>query len=91
MNQLSHDLSRRLLFILHRGLTEARNLALAKGDEQIADLADALELLPSLMDRWEEQHFDLVRSVLKTYQDKYPGGAYDYLGTLEKFPVPERY
>ena len=91
MNAMSHDLTRRLLFILYRGLTEVRNLALGKDNEQISDLADALEILPSLMDRWEDDHLELVRFVLKTYQDKYPGGSFDYLAALDKYPPPDRY
>jgi hypothetical protein len=91
MNQLSAPLARRLQFILHRGLVEIRNLALGQGNKQIADLADALEILPSLMDRWEDQHLELIRSILETYQSEFPGGGYDYLGYLEKYDTPERF
>jgi hypothetical protein len=91
MKTLPPDLARRLLFILHRGLVEARNLALAQGNEQIAELADALEIVPSLMDHWEDDHLELVRNVLATYQQKYPGGGYDYLGHLERYSPPDRF
>jgi hypothetical protein len=91
MNQLPAPLSRRLLFILHRGLVEMRNLAFAQGNEQIAELADALEILPSLIDRWEEEHLQLIRSFLETYQKKFPGTGYDYLGYLEKYEIPDRF
>jgi hypothetical protein len=91
MSQIPHDLERRLHFILHLGLTQARSLALAAGNEQIADLTDALELLPALMDRWDEENLRTVRFVLETYQKKYPGGSYDFLAYLEKCAPPERY
>ena len=42
----SKDLQRRLLFILHRGLVDARLLALGGNHAQLFDLADALEPLP---------------------------------------------
>lgn len=91
MSAIPDDLARRLLYILHRGLVQARNLALARGDEQIADLADALEILPGMMNCWNEGHLEMVRFVLKTYQDKYPGGSYDYLADLDKYAPPERF
>jgi hypothetical protein len=91
MNQLPAPLARRLLFILHRGLVETRNLALKHGDKQIADLADALEVLPSLMDRWEDGHLEVIRSILETYQKAFPGSGYDYLGYLENDGAPERF
>lgn len=91
MSQIPPDLARRLLYILHRGLTEVRNLALAAEAEQIADLADALEILPGMMDRWDDDQREIARFVLENYQKKYPGGGYDYLAHLEKYPPPERY
>jgi len=91
MKTIPENLSRRLLFILHRGLTEARNLALAQGNEQIADLADALEILPRYVQGCNEEDVELIRFVLKTYQDKYPGSNYDYLAYFEKYDPPQRY
>jgi hypothetical protein len=91
MNQLPADLTRKLLYILHMGFVQVRNLALAQDNPQIADLADAMEILPSLMDHWEEDHRELVRFVLRNYQEKYPGGTYDYVGHLEKYEPPERF
>src|SRR5438309_1325473 len=77
-----------LLYILHLGLTEIRNLALAAKHEQIAELADAMEILPGIIKesidlRFEpiheviEEHLEHIRFVLKTYQDKYHS-AFDY-------------
>jgi hypothetical protein len=89
MNQIPPDLVRRLLFILHRGLTEVRNLA-CQENEQIADLADALEILPGIIDCWQDDHIDLIRSILRTYEDKYPT-AYDYLAYLDQYQPPQRF
>jgi hypothetical protein len=91
MNQLPNNLDRRLLFILHRGLTDIRNLALGEGNEQIADLADALEILPGIIDHWEDDQLEMVRFVLKTYEDKYPGRSFDYLARVEKYDPPDRF
>ncbi len=77
------SLQKRLHYILHRSLVDARNLALAKEHEKIYDLADTFEILPSLMEQWEEGHFDLVRSILQGYQAKYQGGVFDYVAILD--------
>lgn len=83
MSPSQADLARRLLTILHRGLVQARSLALAADHQQLADLTDALEILPELFDDPASQ-LDLMRSVLTSYQEKYPcGGYYDYLAVLE--------
>jgi hypothetical protein len=82
---------RRLLFILHRGLTEARNLGYAGRSEQVAELADALELLPGLLLRWDGESMSLLRHLLKTYEDKFPTGRYDYTPYLDRWPVPDHY
>ncbi len=91
MNPIPGDLTRRLLYILHQGLVQTRNLALARGDDQIADLADALEILPGMISCWNDSHLEMVHFVLKTYQDKYPGGTYDYLANLDKYAPPEKF
>jgi hypothetical protein len=80
-----------LLYILHRGLTEIRNLALASGQEQIADLADALEILPGMIENWNNDQSEMAHFVLQAYQSKYPSRAYDYVGQLERQDVPEQY
>jgi hypothetical protein len=84
------ELRKRLLYILHLGFVEVRNLALASGQEQIADLADAMELLPRFVDGCNEEELELIRSVLKTYHDKHRS-AYDYPSRLDRYDAPERY
>ena len=91
MNTLPENVAQRLLFILHRGLTEIRNLALGQGNEQIADLADALEILPRFVHEFNDEDMELIRFVLKTYKDKYPVGSYDYLPYLDEYEPPARY
>ncbi len=91
MTQPTPDLHRRLLFILHRGMVEARNLSAAGRCEQVSDLTDALELLPGLMLRWDDRAMESVQFALKTYEDKYPAGRYDYTPYLDRYPVPESF
>ncbi len=91
MEKMSTSPATRLLYILHRGLTEIRNLALASGQEQIADLADALEILPGMIENWNDDHAEMARFVLRAYQNKYPGRAYDYVGQLDRQDTPERF
>ncbi len=90
MNTTQQDLRKRLLYILHLGFVEARNLALASGNQQIADLADALEILPRFVENCEEEDLELIRFVLKTYQEKYPS-SYDYPARFDLYDPPERY
>jgi hypothetical protein len=85
------ELKRRLLFILHRGLVEARLHAQAKKHQQLFDLADALEPIPGYIDRREEQHLKAVRFNLKTYQEKHPDSSFDYLRHLDIDPPPGRF
>jgi hypothetical protein len=85
------ELVRRLLYIIHRGFVEARLLALGERHQQLFDLADALENFSSYVDHWEDDHLDMIRFNLKTYQDKYPGVSFDYLANLERDKVPERF
>jgi hypothetical protein len=90
MTATVEDLQKRLLYILHLGFVEARNLALAAGHEQIADLADAMEIIPRLVHSCSDEDLEMIRFVLKTYQDKYQP-VVDYPARLEKYEVPERY
>ena len=76
-------LLQRLLLILQRGFVEARNLALGEACHQLRDLADTFEILPTLMDDWEHAHLERIRRILRDYQEKYPGTAYDYLSILD--------
>lgn len=84
------DLTKRILYILHCGFVEARNLAYAGRSEQIAELADAMEILPRCVSAGSEEDREMVRFVLKNYQDKHPA-MYDYLAYLEDRNVPESY
>jgi hypothetical protein len=91
MENTSAGPSTRLLFILHRGLTEIRNLALASGNEQIGDLADALEILPGIVEHWTPEKADLAHFVLRSYEDKYPGRSYEHEAYLDKYEPPDQF
>ncbi len=91
MNQLPDKIEDRLLFIIYHGLTEIRNLALASDNEQIADLADALEPLARYVSKCSADDMELIRFVLKGYQTKYPGRPFDYLAHLDVYAPPERF
>lgn len=88
---MNQELQRRLLFIIHRGLVEARLLAQAKKPEQVFDLADALEPIPGYMDNWDDRYLEIIRFNLKKYRDKYPSPSFDYLRYLEVDPPPQRF
>jgi hypothetical protein len=83
MNAEQVTLQKKLHYILHRSLVDARNLALAGDREKIYDFADTFEILPSLMEQWEEGHLDLVRTILQGYQSKYEGQVFDYVALLD--------
>ena len=88
---MNEELRRRLLFILHRGLVEARLLAQAQKHEQLFDLADAIEPFPGYMDNWESPHIEAIRFNLKKYREKYPSPSFDYIRYLEIDPPPSRF
>jgi hypothetical protein len=79
---------KRLLFILHRALVEARLLAMSKRHEQLVDLAEATHEIPAYMSRWEESHLERIRRDLQTYHDKHSGHRFDYVQFLEQWEIP---
>jgi hypothetical protein len=81
------DLERRLLFVLHRGLVESRLLAQAGKQQQMFDLADALEPLPGWLASWKDEHLDAVRENLRVYAGKYPE-AFRYLDFIDNYDPP---
>jgi hypothetical protein len=91
MQTLPSSLSRRLAYILHRGLTEIRNLSGGDNHQQIHDLADALEFMPGHLEHCTEETFSLIRWSLQQYAEKYPQSTYRYLAYLECDEPPERF
>ena len=65
---------KRVLFILHSGLVEIRNLALASNNRQIAALADALEIIPTefLVEDSFQRIINYVEDYQKKYESRYP-------------------
>jgi hypothetical protein len=88
---MTPELERRLLFILHRGLVEARLLAMGQKNDVLFDLADALEPVPAYMSRWEDGYLESIRFNLRTYREKHPSPSFDYIRHLDIDPVPERF
>lgn len=82
MDEPPNDIKLRLLFILHRGFVETRLLAGANKNKQVFDLADALELIPGMLKNWHDGDLEQVKALLKTYQDKYPVGGFNFLSRL---------
>jgi hypothetical protein len=90
MSEPPNDLKIRLLFILHRGWVEARELAGLKQSEQLYDLADTLHSIPAYMSRWDFKDLEAIRFSLKTYCQKYPDSAkrFQYMEFLDQWPPP---
>ena len=83
------ELKRRLLYILHRGLVEARLLAQAGQTQQLHDLADCLESIPAYMSRWREEDVEIIKASLETYRNKYPGNRFNHWEFLDRYVPPE--
>jgi hypothetical protein len=84
---IPEDIHRRLLFVLHRGLVESRLLARAGKQQQVFDLADALEQIPGWMVTWDGNCLEDIRESIKTYEEKYPD-AFRYSDYLDKYDPP---
>ncbi|MBL8794386.1 MAG: hypothetical protein JNM56_10810 [Planctomycetia bacterium] len=76
-------LIQKLHVVLQRSLVEARNLALSRNCQQLYDLADTFEIVPTLLNRWQDANLEVVQRSIGHYQSKYPGTAYDYLAILD--------
>ncbi len=90
MTTTDQELQKRLLYILHQGFVEVRNLALAAGHKQIAELADVMELIPQFVHRRTEENLELIRCELKRYQDKYRSSG-NYPARLDEYDAPASY
>ena len=60
-------------------------------DKQIADLADALETLPRFLENSRDEDLELIRFVLRGYQEKYPQSSFNYLSYVEDEEVPAKF
>ena len=85
------QLARRLRYIIHCGFVEIRNLARVEGASgQIHDLADAMEILPRYLEEATGEDVELIRFVLRDYQNRYPQSR-EFLKYLDSHDVPDRY
>lgn len=83
--------SRRLLYLLHMGLVEIRNLARAPGNGmQISKMADALEIVPEMIVRSRDEQIPILRDELRKYQSAFPT-QWDPTGVLDHLPLPEHF
>jgi hypothetical protein len=75
--------------VAHLAFVDIRNLARRGTDEleQIRDLADTAELIPSLLVEWDDVQYGLVRSGLIEYARKYGGAARRLVETLDLDPA----
>jgi hypothetical protein len=76
-------LQRKVHYILHRALVQIRQLARSRDHDHIADLADTMEVVPSLLDQEEANGLAVLLEVLGQYQARHPGTAFDYLSILQ--------
>lgn len=77
-----------LLRVLHRALVQARNLALNGDCQQVYELADTFELLPELMERWDDSTLGRIRAILTEYECSHPQSGYEYLSLLDEGSLP---
>ena len=82
------EVQRRLLFLLHRALVEARLLAQAGETRQLFDLADTFEWVPARMSRWGAGDLDQLRHELGRYCSAYPT-AFRYVDYVDRFELPD--
>ncbi len=80
---MAPTLRKKLYAILQRSFVETRRLALARDCQQLYDLADTFEVVPGLLEHWEDRHLPYLRGLLTHYQAKYPEAASDYLSILD--------
>lgn len=85
------ETKRRILYALHRGLTELRDRAQAVGDQQLIDLADALEVVPGTLVNWTDDKLQLVEFVLRNYQQKHPESRFGQFDRFKNETPPERF
>jgi len=78
------DVRDRLRYVIHLGLVDIRNLAFAGGhDQQIADLADILEILPAAMGNDSEPDLTVIHEEFERYELEYPEHRYKFLDILD--------
>ncbi len=88
---LDQKMLRRMLFVLHRGLVEARLIAQRDACTQLFDLMDALDPLPGYLNEWTDENLDYIRSNLVAYTDKYGRGSFDYPAYIDQHEPPESF
>lgn len=93
MNMPPNDITLRLLYILHIGLSDLRHI---QSDEDAAlrfDLADALENIPGFMVDWNANKVTEIEAQLVFFEKKYTGKIMHqrYSKYLKSELVPEKF
>jgi hypothetical protein len=83
------ETAKRIHYLIHRGCVEIRLLAGDVDDhrQQIFDLSDLLEILPSFLERWHELSVKMVRSMFRDYESKYPDSKGRFTPFLDEYPI----
>jgi hypothetical protein len=80
---------RKLLYFLHRALVQARMMATANNHEQLRDLFDAIELIPSYLHHKDASLLTIIQSEVEAYHKKYRAMGTDCLGDWDVEPPQE--
>jgi hypothetical protein len=84
---------RRILYVLHMGLTELRLLARQpERGEQAEYLADVLEVMPGWLEPLRQEALADAISYLRGYEERFPVRMRDYTKFLDgSYEVPDRW
>lgn len=82
---MSDSTKQRLLYILHRGWVEARLLAMKGDNKQAEELADMLEIVPSIIAFDKIEDLVLLRQSFQDYSAKF-ASRFDYSALLDSDP-----
>ena len=78
---------RSLLVLVHDGLSEIRHLCWQGQAQQAADLADAIENIPTEIVGIGVFEWSQLRRLLSKYEAKYPKRVYNYVEQIDKIKL----
>jgi hypothetical protein len=80
---MNNALTKCILAILQRGITEARSLVLCGETKKAALLLDALDNLPRHLAEWNDESESQIATQLKCFRDAVPDHPTDFARMLE--------
>ncbi len=84
---MTDDDKLRLLHVLHRGLDECRNLAMACDHPQLTRLTDILELIPRVIAFGKDDDVEILMGEWESYCSKYAtSNDYYYMNCMNVDP-----